>query len=171
MVIRSSSTGREWSLGLSGFLLGMTLLYTVSKTLCFAIVSFGSAGFDGYDFAPGDWDIQRNEHVLVEPAIVDYDVVGDHIVGLRHPIRRFECNEGREFRVKLVNRLHYFVLRADANVVHEFVSKANFHKKLVELGIDEDVSLDYTEAQHRWSRVDRHYGHVDYSMCTEILGG
>ena len=166
MVIRSSNAiGPDWWFGVSGFLLGVVLLYAVG---CY-VLSLGGSTYYGYDSAPGFWDLQRNGRVIVKPAIVDHDAAGNYIVGLRLPVRRFECNGGKEFRVGLVNEVHYFVLHMDTDLISEFSSRATFQKELVGLGIDQDVSLDYTEAERRWSRFDRHYGHIDHSMCTEAF--
>ncbi len=159
----------QWGSGLCGILAGLGLLYATCTALSYMFITLGSSSFEGYDLAPGNWDIRKGEHVIVNPAIADYDIVGNYIVGLRLPIRRFECNEGGEFRAILVNRAHYFILQTDINVVYEFTSKAMFYKSLVEIGIYRDVSLDYTEAGRRWTRVNKYYGRVDYSVCTEIF--
>lgn len=169
MISFSEVVGRDRWISLSGFLLGMALVYGLCSVMSYVLERLGNGTYDGYDLAPGNWDIQRDRRVIVNPAIVDYDVVGNHILGLRLPLRRFECDGGKEFGIELVNSLHYFVLRIDTGVVYEFTSRAMFEEKLVGFGISRDVSLDYTEAQRKWSRVDRYYGDVDYSMCTEVF--
>ncbi|WP_157608101.1 hypothetical protein [Teredinibacter turnerae] len=113
-----------------------------------------------------DLHIQRNGKVVISPTMVDLDIVSEYVVGLRLPAEHLECDGG--YKIRLINKQEYFVLSSKSEDVSNFISRDKFEARLKELGIFNDVSLDYARFESVWDQHSKYYKNINYSVCVPI---
>lgn len=151
------------------------LLASVAVLFC-AFVVFGylyiqseSDLGNGYQYVSGradDFHIRKNGRVVINSTMVDLDIVSEYVVGLRLPAEYLECEGG--CKIRLINKKEYFVLFTRNGNVFNFISRDKFEARLKELGIFNDVSLNYTKFESVWSQYSKYYENIDYSACLPI---
>lgn len=126
---------------------------------------------DEYQYISGradDFHIRKDDKIVINSTIVDFDIASNYIVGLRMPVQRLECDGGDGYKIKLTNKREYFILSADTGNVLNFISKEEFEGRLKDLSVLGDVSLDYSKFESMWERYSKYYENIDYSTCVPM---
>ena len=150
-------------------LVSIAVLFVISVVIGYLYVQSESDLGNGYQYVSGradDLHIQKNGKVVISPAMVDLDIISEYVVGLRLPAEHLECNGG--YKIRLINKQEYFVLSTKSEDVFNFISRDAFEARLKELGILNDVSLDYAKFGSVWDQHSKYYKNIDYSVCVPI---
>lgn len=107
--------------------------------------------------------IRMDEETVVNPAIIEYNFVGEYIVGLRMPVQKYRCH-GYGGGFDLINEKWYFILSTDTGSVLEFDSREVFERELREMGIG-DTYLDYSKFYYMAMTYPPMYNEVDHPEC------
>ena len=111
---------------------------------------------DGYKVIHHRFDdrhLLKDESVVIGSTIVDINVVGTYLVGLRLPIQFLTCkwnhSEIGEFlssEIVYTNEdEEYFIVDRKSDSVYQFNRPENFKDRLVALGIAGRTKLDYSK--------------------------
>lgn len=155
--------------GKKHLLISIFVLFVISVVIGYVYIQSESDLGNGYQYVSGradDLHIKKNGRVVVSPAIVDLYIASEYVVGLRLPAQHLECDGG--YKIRLINKQEYFVLSTNSGDVLNFISRDGFEAQLRELGIYNDISLDYTKFESVWNQHSKYYEKTDYSTCAPI---
>ena len=123
---------------------------------------------DDFYYVSGRFDnsyIIKNEEVVVESTVIDFDAIPDYIVGLRMPTQYLECDGGAGYKIRILNKRKYFILHTEDGSVYEYESKDIFEEKLVYLDIERLISLDNSKFDSTWKTYSGYYKNIDFTEC------
>ena len=115
--------------------------------------------------ASNDLHIIKNGKIVVASAMIDFDLSGGYIAGLRLPSQKFECDNGGSLRIVMENKRRYFILSKDSGELLNFDSDDDFNAKLVALGIKDGIELDYSRFDKIWDSYSKFYANIDFDTC------
>ena len=147
----------------------IAVLFVIFVVSGYLYVQYESDLGNGYQYVSGradDLHIQKNGKIVISPAMVDLDTASEYVVGLRLPTEHLECDGG--YKIRLINKQEYFVLSTKSGDVFNFISRDEFEARLKELGIFNDVSLDYAKFESVWNQHSKYYENIDYSVCEKL---
>ncbi len=145
--------------------------FTIGIFVYVAHLAYGSYllddNYDGYKLNREPYNyryVSKEDEIIVHPAVIEYDLVGEYMVGLRMPTQKYRCRTtGGWF--DLVNEKQYFILSTETGSVLEYSSIEAFEEELREIGIDDDVSLDYSMFYYMAITYPPRYNDYDYADC------
>jgi hypothetical protein len=121
---------------------------------------------NGYEISRGNEEnqyIYKNDHIAVRATIVDYDMVGNYVVGLRFPAIHYKCGSG--YNIRLKNERRYFILSVTSGEVNNISALDEFTSMLDNLGIRQNTNLNYARFDEIWNRYSKYYLDVNYTNC------
>ena len=94
-------TTREKRILFVGFLFGCGTYSIGALVYLFYLVTSSPLFADTYDDYSVSWapynyrHVSKDGEIIVHPAVIEYDVVGTYIIGLRLPIQIYDCGGRR----------------------------------------------------------------------------
>lgn len=114
----------------------------------FIVSSLGNGLFYNHQGRSDNSYIEKNGVAIIEPAIIDLSENNQYVFGLRLPAEHLECNGG--YLIKVSPNKQYFILNKNTEESKFFKSKELFVNELKNMGVQEEVSLDYDKLE-KWS--------------------
>ncbi|KKJ78571.1 hypothetical protein WH95_00210 [Kiloniella litopenaei] len=144
-----------------GVMLGWGMLYLV-----FQAFNSDKEYYYHNSTRPDNYTIRRDGDVIIPATIVDHDIMPGYYVGLQLPAEYLECDGGRNgYKIRIRNEENYFILSTETEEALFYKSRKEFERKLRELGLYNDLALDYTAFKTSWKYLSNGYDRVDWDDC------